>query len=83
MVISFVSPLLFVVLIGCCLVVLGHAVAVFFLLHCIYERFNPNRSLEPVQILCIVEHVACLILEGVAGYGERIRRARCRQANER
>ena len=23
--------------------------------------------LEPVQILCIVEHIACLILEGVAG----------------
>ena len=54
-----------------------------FLLHCIYERFNPNRPLEPVRILCIVEHVACLILEGVAGYVERIRRARCRQANER
>ena len=45
--------------------------------------FNPNRSLLPVQILCIVEHIVCLILEGVAGYVERIRRARCRQANER
>ena len=45
--------------------------------------FNPNRSLEPVQILCIVEHIACLILEGVAGYAERARLARCRQANER
>ena len=30
--------------------------------------FNPNRSLEPVQILCIVEHIVCLILEDVAGY---------------
>ena len=45
--------------------------------------FNPNRSLLPVQILCIVEHIVCLILEGVAGFAERIRRARCRQANER
>ncbi len=62
---------------------LGDAVAVFFLLHCIYERFNPNRSLEPVQILCIVEHVVSLIREDVADYAERIRQARCRQANER
>ena len=45
--------------------------------------FNPNRSLEPVQILCIVEHIACLILEDVAGYVKRIRQARCRQVNER
>ena len=45
--------------------------------------FNPNRSLEPVQILCIVEHFACLFLEGVAGHAERARQARCRQANER
>ena len=30
--------------------------------------FNQNRSLVPVQILCIVEHIACLILEDVAGY---------------
>jgi len=36
-----------------------------------------------VQILRIVEHLVCLILEGVAGYGKRIRQARCRQANER
>ena len=83
MVISFVSPLLFVALIGCCLVVLGDAVAVFFLLHCIYERFNPNRPLEPVQILFACRHLACLVLESVAGYVERIRRARYRQANER
>ncbi len=46
-------------------------------------HFNPNRSLEPVQILCIVEHIVCLILEDVAGYVKRIRQARCRQANER
>jgi len=25
-----------------------------------------------VQILCIVEHIACYILEGEAGYVERI-----------
>jgi len=31
----------------------------------------------------IVEHIACRILEGVAGYVERIRQAKCRQANER
>ena len=45
--------------------------------------FNQNRSLVPVQILCIVELIACLILEDVAGYVERIRQAICRQANER
>jgi len=45
--------------------------------------FVPNRLLEPVQILCIVEHIACLIGEDVADYVERIRQARCRQANER
>ena len=39
----------------------------------------PNRSLEPVQILCIVEHIACLVLEGVAGYVDRTRLTRCRQ----
>ena len=44
--------------------------------------FKPNRPLEPVQILCIVGHIVCLILESVAGYVERIRQARCRQANE-
>jgi len=36
-----------------------------------------------VQILCIVEHLACLILEDVAAYIKRIRQARCRQASER
>ena len=46
-------------------------------------NFTPNQSLEPVQILCIVEHIVCLIREGVARYVERIRQARCRQANER
>ena len=45
--------------------------------------FTPNRSLEPVQILCVVEYIVDLILESVAGYVERIRQARCRQANER
>jgi len=33
--------------------------------------------------LCIVEHIACIILEDVADYVEEIRQARCRQANER
>ena len=46
-------------------------------------RIAPNRLLEPVQILCMVEHIACLVLEGVAGYVERKRQARCRQTNER
>ena len=46
-------------------------------------RIAPNRLLEPVQILCMVEHIACLALEGVAGYVKRKRQARCRQANER
>ncbi len=32
------------------------------------KRLNPNRALKPVQILCIVDHLACFRLEGVAGY---------------
>ena len=36
-----------------------------------------------MQILCIVEHIVCPILEDVAGYVKRIRQVRCRQANER
>ena len=31
---------------------------------------NPSRPLEPVQILCIVEHITCLIRKDVAGYIE-------------
>ena len=46
-------------------------------------KLNPNRPLEPVQILFGCRHLACHILEGVAGYVERIRQARCRQPNER
>ena len=46
-------------------------------------HFNPNRPLELVQILCIVEHIVCLFLEDVAGYVKRIRQVICRQANER
>ena len=47
--------------------------ALFTLLFCaISFKFNPNRLLEPVQILCIVEHIACYILEGEAAYVERI-----------
>jgi len=30
----------------------------------------------------IVEHIACLILKGMAGNVERTRPTRCRQANE-
>ena len=52
------------------------------LLH-LFFCFSANRSLEPVQILCIVGHIVCLILEGVAGYVERIRQAIYRQATER
>ena len=36
-----------------------------------------------MQALCVVEHIVCLIFEGIAGYVERIRQERCRQANER
>ena len=45
--------------------------------------FNPNRPLVLVLILCVVEHIDCLILEDIAGYAERIRQTRCRQANEK
>ena len=45
--------------------------------------FNPNRSLVLVLILCVVEHIDCLILEDIAGYAERIRQTRCRQTNEK
>ena len=45
--------------------------------------FNPNRSLEPVQILCIVEHIVWPYSLDVAGYVKRIRQVRCRQANKR
>jgi len=31
----------------------------------------------------IAEHIVCLVLEGVAGYVEIIRRGRCQHANER
>jgi len=36
-----------------------------------------------VQFLCIVEHIVCLILEGIVGYVERIRLERCPQTKER
>jgi hypothetical protein len=47
------------------------------------KRLNPNRALEPVQILCVVDHLACFTLEGEAGYVKSVWQARCRQANER
>ena len=45
--------------------------------------FNPNRSLVFAHILCVVEHIDCLILEDIADYAERIRQTRCRQTNEK
>jgi len=42
-----------------------------------------NRPLEPVQPLCIAEHIACLMLEGEACYVKRTRLAKCLQANKR
>ena len=47
------------------------------------SQFNPNRPLEPLRFCLIVEHIVCLILEGVAGYVKRIRQAICRQASKR
>jgi len=45
--------------------------------------FNPNRWLGLCRLCLIVERIVCLILEGVTGYVERIRQARCLQTNER
>jgi len=36
-----------------------------------------------MQILCIVEHIACLIFDGLADYVMRTSKTWCRQANER
>ena len=47
------------------------------------QCFDPYWALKPVQILCAVEHIACLILEDLADYVMRTRKTRCRQANER
>ena len=46
-------------------------------------NLNPNQLLWPVQICLLVEHIACLILKGMARYVEKTSPARCRQANER
>ena len=43
---------------------------------------NGRLALKSVQILCAVERVVRLILEGAAGIVKTIRQARCRQANE-
>lgn len=49
----------------------------------ISDRWDNGRlALKAVQILCVVDHVVRLILEGVAGIVKRIRQARCRHANE-
>ena len=45
--------------------------------------FQPKSGIKAAYILCIVEHLVCLIHKVVAGYVKRIRQARCRQAKER
>ena len=45
--------------------------------------FQPESDIKAACVLCVVEYIACLILEVVAGYVKRIRQSRCRQANER
>ena len=44
---------------------------------------TPIGSLEPLRCRLVANHIIWLILEGAAGYVERIRHTRCRQANER
>jgi len=45
--------------------------------------FQPKSGIKAACVLCVVEYIACLILEVVVDYVKRIRQARCRQANER
>ena len=45
--------------------------------------FQPKSGIKAAYILCIVEHLVCLIHKVVADYVKRIRQARCQQANER
>ena len=45
--------------------------------------FQPKLGIKAAYILCIVEHLVCLIHKVVAGYVKRIRQARCRKASER
>ena len=40
-------------------------------------------ALKAVQVLCVVEHVVRLILEGAVGIVRIKGQARCRHANER
>ena len=44
---------------------------------------TPIGSLEPLRFSLVANHLIWLILEGVAGYVERIRHTRCQQANGR
>lgn len=44
--------------------------------------FQSKSGIKAACVLCVVEYIACLIPEVVAGYVKRIRPARCRQANE-
>jgi len=50
----------------------------------ISDRWGNGRlALKAVQVLCVVEHVVRLILEGAAGIVRIKGQARCRHANER
>ena len=44
---------------------------------------NGRLALKAVRILCVVEHVVRLILEGAVGIVRIKGQARCRHANER
>lgn len=44
---------------------------------------TPIGSLEQLRFCLVANHIIWLILEGAAGYVERIRHTRCRQANGR
>gem|GEM_PF-2627946 len=48
-----------------------------------FFSLNPNRSLEPKQILFYCRHLAYLCNAGVAGYVKLQRQTRCRQENKR
>ena len=45
--------------------------------------FQSKSGIKAACVLCVVEYIACLILEVVVDYVKRIRQARCRQSNER
>lgn len=50
----------------------------------ISDRWDNGRlALKAVQILCVVEHVVRLILEGAAGIVRTTGQTRCRHAKDR